>query len=326
MIVGMALPARGALVWRLYLLGSIQLVLLAGAVVGVGQVIRHQPREHPPAVEPGRPPGPHHPPAVPLAPLLTFFFSGLVIVGVGAFFTERWIVRPLLLAERELLANVSHELRTPLARLRVALDIAAEAESESGRQSTAEMAMDLAEVESIVEDILTATRLDIQRGRADRPGFALHLEAISPSELCRRAADRFRARHPTRPLDLALVDEPPMVQADPVLFRRVLDNLLENADKYSPDATRPVRLRTSADRRSVVFEIADEGIGIAAEDLPRIFTPFFRSDRSRSRVSGGVGLGLTLARRIVESHEGTIAVKSTPNAGTIVRVTLPSAS
>jgi signal transduction histidine kinase len=359
----------------LVLLGSIQLVLLAVAVVGVGQLIRHPrppgaPHHGPPPGAQGQPAPPLEPPRPsPWPPLLTFLFSGLVIVGVGSFLTARWIVRPLesisraaralgagdltartrlerrdelgevgrafdemaervqtlLLAERELLANVSHELRTPLARLRVALDIAGEAGPDAGRPSTAEMATDLAEIETIVEDILTATRLDIEQGRTGTPGFALHLEEVAAGALCERAAERFRARHPLRRLDVTVGEAPP-VRADPVLLRRVLGNLLENADKYSPDGARPVALRASASGERVVFEVADEGLGIPAEDIPCVFTPFFRGDRSRSRGTGGVGLGLALAKRIVAAHGGTIGLTSAPGAGTTVRVTLPRAT
>jgi signal transduction histidine kinase len=72
------------------------------------------------------------------------------------------------------------------------------------------------------------------------------------------------------------------------------------------------------------MEVADQGIGIDAQDLPRIATPFFRTDRSRARTTGGVGLGLTLVRRIVDAHGGTLALESEPGAGTTARVTLPA--
>jgi signal transduction histidine kinase len=114
------------------------------------------------------------------------------------------------------------------------------------------------------------------------------------------------------------------VHADPVLFRRVLDNLLENAHKYSPDEAQPVSLRATAGPQAVVFEVTDRGVGIPAEDLSRVFSAFFRGERSRSRGTGGVGLGLTLAKRIVEAHGGTIGVTSAVGAGTTVRVTLPT--
>jgi two-component system, OmpR family, sensor kinase len=107
------------------------------------------------------------------------------------------------------------------------------------------------------------------------------------------------------------------------LLRRVLDNLLENADKYTPDPNRPIVLSIGARDGRAWFEVVDQGMGILPEDLPQVFTPFFRGERSRSRGGGGVGLGLTLAKRIVEAHGGTIEVSSAPGLGTTVRVELP---
>jgi signal transduction histidine kinase len=81
----------------------------------------------------------------------------------------------------------------------------------------------------------------------------------------------------------------------------------------------------SAPGGGLLLEIRDNGIGIAAEDLPRLFTPFFRSDRSRGRGTGGFGLGLALSRRIAVAHGGDVAVESAVDQGTVVRVTLPAA-
>ena len=232
-------------------------------------------------------------------------------------------VERLLLAEKELMANVSHELRTPLARIRVALDIAGEGDVETGRFSMSEIALDLAELETLIDDIMTTTRLEIARGPTGAAHFELHLEEIAVTALCNQSADRFRSRHPTRPLAIAVESGLPTIIVDPVLFRRVVDNVLENAHKYSPDAQSTITLRVRRDERgAVAFEIEDEGMGISKDDLPHLFTPFFRADRSRTRGTGGVGLGLTLAKRIVEAHRGTIGVTSTLGAGTTVRVVL----
>jgi signal transduction histidine kinase len=232
-------------------------------------------------------------------------------------------VQALLLAEKELMANVSHELRTPLARIRVALDLAVEGDAEAARASLGEIAVDLAELESLVDDILTARRVELADAKASG-GFALHLEPIEARTLTERAAERFRARHPRRTLDVNVTGELPEVEVDPMLFRRVLDNLLENAHKYSPDPGTPVVLRASPGEGGAVFEISDRGVGIAPGDLPLVFTPFFRGERSRSRGTGGVGLGLTLAKRIVEAHGGSIALTSAPGAGATARVVVPA--
>jgi len=234
-------------------------------------------------------------------------------------------VEHLVLAERELLANVSHELRTPLARIRVAMDIAGEGDGETQRQSMSEIGVDLAELEALIDDILTSARLELARGRFSAQLLELHDEEVAADVLCHRTESRFRARHPSRSLVVSAAAEAGAVRVDPVLFRRVLDNLLENAHKYSRDERSTITLRASADGDDVVFEVEDRGIGIAEADMPRVFLPFFRSDRSRARGTGGVGLGLTLAKRIVEAHAGTITVSSEIDVGTTVRVRLPRA-
>jgi signal transduction histidine kinase len=232
-------------------------------------------------------------------------------------------IRELLLAEKELLANVSHELRTPLARIRVALEIAAEGDADAARASLVEIALDLSEIEALIDDILTATRMELAAGKAETAGFALHRKPTAPASIAERAAQRFRARNPARTLLLGSAPDLPSIEADAGLLRRALDNLLENAHKYSPDAAQPIALRLSHREQAVCFEVEDRGLGVPEEDLPRLFTAFFRGERSRSRGTGGVGLGLTLAKRIVEAHGGTIAVESERGSGTLVRVVLP---
>jgi signal transduction histidine kinase len=226
----------------------------------------------------------------------------------------------LVRAERELLANVSHELRTPLSRIRVALELAAEGDHEKARRYLSEIGDDLAELDGLVEEILTAARLT----GAGPNGLPVHRAPIALTELVADLAARFRAADPGRQLTVEVGEGLPPVEADAPLLRRLLENLLDNARKYSePDA--PVTLAARAEAAGVAIEVRDRGIGIEAADLPRLFTPFFRTDRSRARGTGGVGLGLTLAKRIAEAHGGTIAVSSAPGEGTTVRVVLPAA-
>jgi two-component system, OmpR family, sensor kinase len=254
--------------------------------------------------------------------------SGDVLSDVGQAFDEMAErVQALLVAEKELLANVSHELRTPLARIRVALDLAAEGDAEAGRAALGDIGVDLAELEALVDEVLDAVRLEIAgkdrgAGGATHAGFALHLEDVDPTGIARAASDRFRSHHPARPFETSFDEPLPTVRADTVLLRRVVDNLLENAHKYSPDPSSSIRLELRARDGGVAFVVVDAGMGIAAPDLPRVFAPFFRAERSRSRGTGGVGLGLTLAKRITEAHGGTIDVESVDGAGTTVTVFL----
>jgi signal transduction histidine kinase len=227
-------------------------------------------------------------------------------------------IERLLRAERELLANVSHELRTPLARIRVALEIAAEGDAERARRGLGEIGSDLAEVERLVQDVLTAARLE-----TGADALTVHRERVTAGELLARSAERFRAAYPGRRLDVTAPEGLPTLDADPVLLRRALDNLLDNAAKYSDPAT-AVALSATAGDATLRIAVRDQGIGIAPEDLPRLFTPFFRTERSRARTAGGMGLGLVLSKRIVEAHGGRIHVESTAGQGTLVRVEVPA--
>jgi signal transduction histidine kinase len=292
--------------------------------------------------------------------------SGLLVLGVGAFLTARWIARPLtrlsqmatslgqgdlrarselnrndevgevarafdemaeriqrlLHNEKELLANVAHELRTPLARIRVALEIAGEGDAETIRSSLSEIAVDLAELETLINDVLTAARFELS-SNGENSGFALHRTELEPETIGERAAERFRASHPSRPFSTRFSPHLPLVLADPVLVRRVIDNLLENAHKYSPEPSTSISLEVTERGTSVCFQVTDQGMGISSEDLPSVFTAFFRGERSRSRGTGGVGLGLTLAKRILEAHGGTLEVESTLGSGSTFRALLP---
>ncbi len=327
---------RGSLARRLFALGVLQLALAIGTAFVIGALTRPPRPPHfgglggPPGGPhgwAGGPPGPppHHLIEPGLYPPLLTFLCGLVIVGLGAWLTAAWF-RRLLLSEKELLANVSHELRTPLARIRVALDLAAEGDAETARVSLSEIATDLAELELLVDDVLTATRFELAAGGAAGV-FDLRREQVEARSVVQQAAARFRGAHPARVLEVGADRGPagiqPRVEIDPMLFRRVLDNLLENAHKYSPDPAAPIALDTHTESQSAIFEVKDRGVGIPADDLPHVFSPFFRGERSRDRRSGGVGLGLTLARRIVEAHAGRISIESRPGGGTTARVALP---
>jgi signal transduction histidine kinase len=344
---------------RLVTLAAAQMVLLAIAAVviwyfTIGPHAGHHHGGPPPGMREGH---------IPNGPIITLF-AGLAIMIAGAVLTARWIVRPieklsrttraigegdlsarsgvvrndeigelgediddmaqrierLLASERELLANVAHELRTPLARIGVALDLAAEGDATRARASLEDIAVDCDELETIVDDILTAARFEL--GKAE---LQLRRSIVEPASVATNAAERLRARHPDRTLEIKIAPSLPAIDVDPVLFRRVVDNLLENAHKYTPDSSSAIVLEVSHADDAVVFEVVDRGVGIAAEDLPNVFTAFFRAERSRSRETGGVGLGLTLARRIADAHGGTVSLVSQLGAGTTARVTIPAA-
>ena len=227
----------------------------------------------------------------------------------------------LLRSEKALLAGVSHELRTPLARIRVALEIADEGDVASARASLADITDDLGELERLVDELLTAARLELGQSAPGAP--TLRPTTVEAAALVATASERFLAIHPEHRLDAAVADSAGRVEADPGLIARVLNNLLDNAAKYSPPSAGWVRLGVEGNRREVTFTVEDHGAGIAPEDLPHVFTPFFRADPSRSRRTGGFGLGLSLARSIAEAHGGRLELASEPGCGTRAVLVLP---
>jgi two-component system, OmpR family, sensor kinase len=233
-------------------------------------------------------------------------------------------IQTLVRVEKELMANVAHELRTPLSRIRVALEIAAEGDAETARASLSEIAVDLTELEQLVNDVLTTTSLQLSGDRTARAGLPLNLAPVSAQQVADDAARRFRARFPERTLATQIEPSLPTLEADATLLRRALDNLLENAHKYSPNGGSAVHFMASQSDAGTCFQISDRGVGIDADDLARVFSPFFRAERSRTRSAGGVGLGLTLAKQIVEAHAGTLQLESVPGEGTTARVLLPT--
>jgi signal transduction histidine kinase len=220
----------------------------------------------------------------------------------------------VLTSQRQLMADVSHELRTPLARIRVALELAAE-DPVAAKDVLVDVGNDLDEIDQLIADILTAARLDSEHAAISRASTSL-------SELASRAAARFATRHPGRRLEQDLEGSAGAVECDPVLLRRALDNLLDNAAKYS-QAPSPVKLAVHPNGQAVTFEIVDEGIGMTTDEIERAGTPFWRADGSRARATGGVGLGLALARRIARAHGGDVTLASKPGAGTTARLEIP---
>ncbi|MDQ3366462.1 MAG: HAMP domain-containing histidine kinase [Myxococcota bacterium] len=220
-------------------------------------------------------------------------------------------------AQRQLMADVSHELRTPLARIRVALELAAE-DPVASKDVLADVGCDLDEIDQLIEDILTTARLDGQHAQLTR-------RSARVSELAGKAAQRFATRHPRRTLETAVTAGDRDISCDPLLLRRALDNLLDNAAKYS-DPAAPVRLAVHPNGSHVAFEICDRGIGMTPEELEQAFTPFWRADGSRTRRTGGVGLGLALARRIARAHGGEVTLESAPGQGTKAVLDVPTAA
>src|SRR4029453_12797809 len=166
-------------------------------------------------------------------------------------------------------------LRTPLARIRVSLSLAAEAPPGEAARHLQAIEEDVAELETLVGDLLTASRLDAGGG------LVLRREAVPPRALVDAAVVRFSRLHPGREVASRLEDVPD-VQGAPALLHRVLDNLLDNAARYSEPGS-PIEVSLPGGGAGIAIAGRAHGIGLAPEAQARLFTPFFRADRSRDR-------------------------------------------
>ena len=216
-------------------------------------------------------------------------------------------VKQMVQGRDRLLVDVSHELRSPLTRLKVALALL----PDSSKKTQAEA--DVAEMEALITGLLELERL--------RDGRVLRIASVDLVSVLHDAVAPYRDAHPgvllpAGPATLA-------VDVDEDGLRTVLRNLLENAVKYSLPDSRPIRVAAGVADGAVTVCVEDDGPGIPEGDLERIFEPFFRVDRSRSRKTGGYGLGLSICKRIVEAHGGRIVASGVAPRGARFVVTLP---
>ncbi len=219
-------------------------------------------------------------------------------------------VRDMVRARDQLLQDVSHELRSPLTRMKVALEMLPEGERKRA------MAADVAEMEHMVTQLLELHRASGEAG--------LRRERTDLVALVRDVVSREAARPPG-----VRVTEAPdtvFVNADVEGMRTVLRNLVDNALKFSLPDSRAVEVTVKGENHAAVIRVRDDGAGVRAEDVERIFEPFSRPDPSRSKKTGGYGLGLSICKRIVDAHGGSIRVETHDGRGATFVVTLPRAS
>ncbi len=214
-----------------------------------------------------------------------------------------------------LLSSVSHDLRTPLAAITGAASglIQNDARLEPAQRELAQIAYEEAErLNRLLGNLLEMTRLESGGVRVDKEWQPLE-------EVVGSALQRMDAALNDHPLQTRLPDDLPLVPIDSILIELVLVNLLENAIKYTPAGV-PIELSAFAEPDAVVVEVADRGPGIPAGEEGRIFEKFYRS---RPATTGGVGLGLTICKAIVEAHGGRIWAGNRPDGGAVFRFTLP---
>jgi signal transduction histidine kinase len=209
-------------------------------------------------------------------------------------------VEGLVRGQKELLANVSHELRSPLARLRMALALLPRDGATEARIAEAER--DMAELDRLIDDVLATARLEAT-------GLPTRLSEVDVGAMLAGLAERARHDPVVAGRAVAVKDGTRMtLVADEALLRRALWNLVENAAKYGVP---PITLAAAREGDGVALSVTDQGPGIAPAARERVLDPFHRLDAARTpggAAPGGVGLGLTFARRVAEVHGGAITV------------------
>ncbi len=221
---------------------------------------------------------------------------------------------------RDFISNISHELRTPLAALKAlneTLQDGALDDPPAARRFLTQMETEVDSLSLMVSELLELSR--IESGRVP-----LSLASTRPIDIVNPAYDRLRLQAERAGLSLTIEcsNELPAVLADATRVQQVVVNLLHNAIKFTPTGGQVI-VQVSQQDQAVRFSVADTGIGIAEEDLPRVFERFYKVDRSCA--SSGTGLGLAIARHLVEAHGGRIWVESVAGTGSTFHFTIPLA-
>jgi signal transduction histidine kinase len=247
---------------------------------------------------------------------LILVFGGLAAV-LASFLAGWWLagraVRPIRQAydaQAAFTADASHELRTPLTYLRQAVEVMAEREPELGDEALSE-----------IDYLSGVTQRLLQLARADQGSLVLDSRPTDVAALCRSAVRRGGQAHGIR-LDVAHGNGSLRAMADPVAAEAALDAILENVAVHGGGAA---EVGWSRQGGRVVVSVADHGPGIPAELVGSAFDRFFRADPARTRGDGGAGLGLPLARSLVEAQSGSIWLSETQGGGLTVNIAFPAA-
>jgi len=221
---------------------------------------------------------------------------------------------------RQMTADVAHDLRTPLSVLTGTIEALRDGVLKPTPARFEAMHTEAQHLRRLVDDLRTLSL-------ADAGELPMQRQPIAPAGLLDRLAAAYAPQAAARGIALttAAAPELPAIHADPERLAQVLGNLINNALRYTPDGGRIV-LAARAHGSAVVLEVQDNGAGIAADALPHIFDRFYRGDPARGQTNGESGLGLAIARSIVEAHGGTITATSEPGQGTTFTITLPATS
>lgn len=221
-------------------------------------------------------------------------------------------------ARRDLLANISHELKTPIGAIGLLAEALVDAtdDPDTVRKFSKNLRKEARRLADLVQDIIQLSRVQSK----DVLGAAQPLDIAT---VVQEAVDRCAIISESKDIDITVNSQPDvLVVGDPELLTVAIKNLVENAIKYSEDG-KHVGVGVSTSKSSVQISVADVGVGIPKDEQNRIFERFYRVDASRSRQTGGTGLGLSLVKHIVFSHGGEITLYSQPGVGSTFTISLP---
>lgn len=218
---------------------------------------------------------------------------------------------------QELLANIAHELKTPLAILQGHLESMLDGVEQPEPDKLFSMQEEVMRLTRLVGDLRDLSLAQVHQ-------LELHLQPMDLGEKTERAAEMLEPLLEEKNLHFVkeLAPDLPLRQLDPDRLNQILYNLITNAIRYTTPGT-AILLKTEAAGENVRLLIADEGPGIAPEDLPHVFEQFYRGDKSRNRALGGSGIGLSLAKSFVEAQGGSIRAENRKNGGAAFIVEFP---
>jgi len=244
--------------------------------------------------------------------------------GVLALFYDITSLQLIQERQADFVANASHELSTPLTAIRgfaeTLVDGAADHAADS-RHFAGIILSESTRMQRLVEDLLQLAKIDSAEYRQQFQCSPVHVQPQLHAVI-RELSPVWQQKQLSVSIDVP--EMPLWALTDPDRLKQILVNLVDNAIKYTPDSG-AILINACLDKDSIQFTVKDSGIGIPAEDLPRIFERFYRIDKARARSISGTGLGLAIVKQLVDDLGGTIEVKSKPDVGTTFKFCLPAA-
>ncbi len=244
-----------------------------------------------------------------------------VSAGLGYFLAGKTLapIEKALEKQKRFVADASHELRTPLAVMKTATEVVLRDKNLSRKQAEQALRDNLEEV----DDLSSLVNKLLALSHYQQEGNGLDKRSISLQELIEDTVKKIIPLAQEKEIDVEVDLQPGEIIADMMALRETLLVLLDNAIKYTPSGGQ-VKITARRDGRSWQILVKDTGQGIAQKDLPHVFERFWRGDKSRQKsVAGGYGLGLSLAKEIIDLHQGQITVTSQIDKGTVFTITLP---